>query len=97
MLYDEEDKLFKIWYEGVQIGFMTVYHLTQGELWDKIDAQLTFSRNDRNWVRAGERETFIASSTTPGEYDYGVIHTMHRLTVVGDEIWIYYTGYSGLH
>lgn len=92
-------------YEGVYVGFMSVYHLTSSEqfktpqtAWeDRVDVQLTFSRDNRHWTHAGNRQTFIPNSKRPGDYDYGIIYTMHRPMVVGDEIWIYYVGYSGLH
>ena len=92
-------------YEGVYVGFMSVYHLTPSEqfktpqtAWeDRVDVQLTFSRDNRHWTHAGNRQTFIPNSKRPGDYDYGIIYTMHRPMVVGDEIWIYYVGYSGLH
>jgi hypothetical protein len=92
-------------YEGVYVGFMSVYHLTPSEQFktpqqsweDRVDVQLAFSRDDRHWTHAGNRQTFIGNSKRPGDYDHGVIYTMHRPMVVGDEIWIYYVGYSGLH
>ena len=92
-------------YEGVYVGFMSVYHLTPSEqfktpqrAWeDRVDVQLTFSRDNRHWIHAGNRQTFIPNSKRPGDYDYGIIYTMHRPMIVGDEIWIYYVGYSGLH
>ncbi len=92
-------------YEGVYVGFMSVYHLTPSEQFktpqqpweDRVDVQLAFSRDDRHWTHAGNRQTFIGNSKRPGDYDHGVIYTMHRPMIVGDEIWIYYVGYSGLH
>jgi hypothetical protein len=91
-------------YDDVYVGFMSVYHVTESETalptesWDDhVDVQLVFSRDNRNWVRAGNRQTFIPNSQRPGEYDHGVIYTMHRPMVVDDEIWIYYAAYSGLH
>ena len=91
-------------YEDVYVGFMSVYHVTPAETaipaeaWeDHVDVQLVFSRDNRNWVRAGNRQTFIPNSQRPGEYDHGIIYTMHHPVVVDDEIWIYYAAYSGLH
>ena len=81
-------------YEGVFVGFISVFHTVA----DRLDVQLAFSRDDRNWVRAGNREVFIPNSSTPGDYDYGMIwNILQRPVVVGDEIWIYYNGASGLH
>jgi len=91
-------------YEDVYIGFLSVYHVLrpekqtpQQEWQDRVDVQLVFSRDDRHWTRVSERETFIPNGKTPGDCDYGMIYTLHRPMVVGDEIWIYYTGFSGLH
>jgi len=91
-------------HQDVYVGFMSVYHVTEAETaipahaWqDHVDVQLVFSRDNRNWVRAGDRQTFIPNSQRPGEYDHGIIYTMHHPVVVDDEIWIYYAAYSGLH
>ena len=91
-------------YEAVYVGFMSVYHVTAAETaipakaWeDHVDVQLVSSRDNRNWVRAGNRQTFIPNSQRPGVYDHGIIYTMHHPVVVDDESWIYYAAYSGLH
>ncbi len=86
-------------YEDVYIGFMSVFHVPlEGDpLEERIDTQLTFSRDNRNWIRAGNRETFIPNSPTVGDYDYGMIYVMQAPIVVGDEIWIYYSGWEGRH
>jgi hypothetical protein len=81
-------------YEDVFIGFPAAFHTAS----DKIDVQLAFSRDNRNWERAGDREVFIPNSQTPGDYDYGMIwNILQHPIVVGDEIFIYYDGTSGLH
>lgn len=91
-------------YEDVYVGFLSVYHVLRPEKqtprlkWqDRVDVQLVFSRDNRHWKRAGERETFLPNGAIPGDCDYGMVYTMQHPIVVGDEIWIYYTGYSGLH
>ena len=93
-------------YESVFIGFLSVYHTLREwegrvpvyEWEDKVDVQLAFSRDNRNWVRAGDREVFIPNSPTPGDYDYGMIwNVLQHPIVVGDEIFIYYNGASGRH
>ena len=93
-------------YEGVFIGFLAVYHVAPGpkrhkpyEAWDdKIDMQLTFSRDNRHWIRAGNRQVFLPTSALPGDYDFGMIwNVLQHPIVVGDEIFIYYLGASGLH
>ncbi len=81
-------------YEDVFVGFISVFHTAT----DKLDVQLAFSRDDRNWVRAGNREVFIPNSPAPDAYDNGMIwNVLQHPIVVGDEIFIYYNGASGLH
>jgi hypothetical protein len=92
-------------YENLYLGFMSVYHLLPERdkqaplsIWeDRTDTQLTVSRDNRNWSRAGNRQTFILNSTIPGDYDYGTIYVLHRPFVLDDEIWIFYSGLSSLH
>jgi hypothetical protein len=81
-------------YEDVFIGFPAVFHTES----DRLDVQLAFSRDNRNWVRAGNREVFIPNSPKPGDYDYGMIwNVLQHPIVVDDEIFIYYNGAKGLH
>ena len=81
-------------YEGVFIGFISAFHHDA----DRIDIQLAFSRDNRNWVRAGNRDVFIPNSSTKGDYDYGMVwNILQHPIVVGDEIFIYYNGCSGYH
>ena len=91
-------------YEDVYFGFIAAYHvlpgmeekITPGAPWmDKVDIQLTFSRDNRTWMRAGDRQVFIP--TGPEEYDKGMVFVMQHPLVVGDEIRFYYAGFSGLH
>ena len=93
-------------YEEVYFGFISVYHtlpgmetkITPGLDWiDKVDIQLTFSRDGRNWQRAGDRQVFIPNGSGPEDFDRSMIFTMQHPIVVGDEIWIYYVGFSGRH
>ena len=81
-------------YEGVFIGFISVFHIEA----DRLDVQLAFSRDNRNWVRAGNRDVFIPNGPTPGGYDYGMVwNILQHPIVAGDEILIYYNGASGFH
>ena len=91
-------------YEDVYFGFIAAYHvlpgmeekITTGPPWmDTIDIQLSFSRDNRTWMRAGDRQTFIP--TGPDEYDKGMVYVFQHPLVVGDEIRFYYAGFSGLH
>ncbi len=94
-------------YEGVYIGFLRVYHITpqyEGKgkklgpkLMDNVDVQLTFSRDGRTWMRAGNRGVFLANSLNKRSYDYGLIWPLQTSLpiIVKDEIWIYYIGQPG--
>jgi hypothetical protein len=84
-------------YEDVYFGFLSVYHEEKGPDRDKVDIQLTYSRDGWNWQRLGERQPFISNGTEPGNVDWGQIYVMQKPIVVGDEIWIYYVGFKGLH
>ena len=85
-------------YEGVYFGFVPVYHVPgPGPWYDKVDIQLTFSRDGRTWHRAGDRQVFVPNGPNPGDFDWAMIYVMQHPIVVGDEIWIYYAGFSGLH
>ena len=93
-------------YQEVYFGFVSVYHtlpgmetkITRGLGWiDKVDVQLTFSRDGRTWRRAGDRQVFIPTGTGPEDFDRSMIYTMQHPIVVGDEIWFYYAGFSGRH
>jgi hypothetical protein len=93
-------------YEDVYFGFISVYHtlpgmetkVTPDVPWiDKIDIQLTFSRDGRTWQRAGDRQVFIPNGPLPADFDHSMIFVMQHPIVVGDEIWFYYSGFSGRH
>ncbi|MCF6312209.1 MAG: hypothetical protein L3J39_07135 [Verrucomicrobiales bacterium] len=84
-------------YEGVNFGFLAVYDVNKGPAWDKVNIQLCYSRDGWNWSRMGERQPFIENGAEPGMVDWGQIYVMQKPIVVGDEIWIYYVGFKGLH
>lgn len=96
-------------YEGNYLGFLWVYHNAPSWPWPRdifdrrnlrgseqtIDTQLTFSRDSKNFVRAGQRDTFL-SVGAPGSWDEGMVDVS---TVIphGDELWIYYSGSTAKH
>jgi len=92
-------------YEGVYLGFIAVYHIqrrregkppaTPDE--DKVDIQLAFSRDGRHWSRAGDRQVFLPTGQSPKDFDWGMVFVMQHPLVVGEEVWIYYVGFQGLH
>lgn len=93
-------------YGDVYFGFLAVYHIlpgmepkiTPGLPWlDTVDIQLTFSRDGRRWTRAGGRQAFLPVGRSRDAFDRSMIYMMQHPVVVGDEIWIYYVGFSGLH
>jgi len=93
-------------YGDVYFGFLSVYHtlpgmevrITRGLPWiDRVDVQLTFSRDGLDWQRAGDRRVFLPNGDTPDQFDYGQVYVMQHPIVVGDEVWIYYVGLQGRH
>jgi hypothetical protein len=96
-------------YGDYWIGFMQVYH-TVNEGWyafhdiepdappwmETFSLQLTYSRDGRNWHRAGNRQTFM-SGTGAGAFDASLIIGIHAPFVHDDKIWIYYTGCPDRH
>ena len=109
-------------YEGVYVGLLTAYRdesiseiPKEKEAWtDKIDVQLTFSRNGLTWNRVGkhgaidmskeydwktltQEAAFVPYGRHKVDWDWGQIYPHQKPIVVGDEIWIYYTGLSNRH
>ena len=79
-------------YQECLIGFLWIYHSGAA---DTIETQLAFSRDGRNWIRPGNRQPVIAPGQ-PGEWDAGMVYGT-CLLVIGDEIRVYYHGWSGTH
>ncbi len=84
-------------YADGYFGFLAVYDVAKGASWDKVNIQLTYSRDGWRWSRLGERQPFIENGREPGMVDWGQVYVMQKPIVVGDEIWIYYVGFKGLH
>jgi hypothetical protein len=82
-------------YEQLRIGLTTVFSYDPNYCRGAV--QLTYSRDGRNWHRAADRELFLPLSQQPGAFDWGAIYPLQAPLVVGDEIWIYYTGYGVDH
>ena len=100
-------------YEGMYLGLLWVFDISGwGEpIWGEKDfvrhpgwggedgpmyVQLTSSRDLVNWDRVGDRQPFIPLGAADS-YDSGLIYTTNRPIVVGDEIWIYYSGWESTH
>lgn len=82
-------------YEGIQIGLVHFFHNEPGDV--RLYFQLGVSRDGRTWQRLSDRSPFLPlgglgdwdrSTHMPGSSDP---------LVVGDEIWIYYSGRNIIH
>ena len=93
-------------YENYWIGLMDVLH-TEHEGWhayheidsnqpkwtETVSVQLTYSRDGRNWLRCGNRQTFMAPAEPGGDvFDASIVLIADGLFVKDDKIWIYYQG-----
>jgi len=96
-------------YRDLRIGFLSVFHtLNEGwiaqnqiEEWmpewmNRMDVQLTYSKDGRAWHRAGNREPILVCSPR-GSGDSGCVYPPHAPFIMGDEIWVYYGGSNELH
>lgn len=61
-----------------------------------VHIQLVGTRDLRRWQRLGERMSLL-SPGSPGEWDCGSMYTVNKPIIVGDEIWLYYAGFSQGH
>ncbi len=82
-------------YDGLRLGLMTVF--SDDPEYCRGAVQLTYSRDGRHWLRAGDRRVFLPLSQSPGDFDWGSIYPLQAPLPVGDEIWIYYTGFGVDH
>ena len=82
-------------YDGLRLGLMTVF--SYDPEYCRGAVQLTYSRDGRHWRRAGDRRVFLPLSQRPGDFDWGSIYPLQAPLLVGDEIWIYYTGFGVDH
>ncbi|MDO9464511.1 MAG: hypothetical protein Q7J67_04350 [bacterium] len=81
-------------YFGTYIGMLWMYHTNPQD--GTIDVQLATSRDGTDWKRVGNREIFL-SLGRHGDFDERMIFTGNEPLIVGDEIWIYYSGHSNKH
>lgn len=59
------------------------------------DLKVSFSRDGFHWHRP-DREAFIPSSRTVGEWDRGYVQSVGGIcAVMGDELWFWYSGFRG--
>lgn len=92
-------------YEDFLVGFVWIFWAGLPLLpksrrrtgwWGQIDVHLTFSYDGVYWFRTPDRRPFIALGEN-GDFDSSQIQTLSRPVIVGDEVWIYYTGNNKGH
>ena len=84
-------------YGDILLGFLWVLDAS-GSIRDDggnqdgpVHVQLVGTRDLRRWLRLGERMPLLAPGA-PGQWDCGSVYTVNKPIVVGDEIWLYYSG-----
>ena len=99
-------------YQGMYIGMPRMYHArwikygrytspavmfeAQEGSPKNIDVQLAWSWDLINWTRTPERKPFIPNSPYRA-FDAGLVGTVANPIVMGDEIWIYISGWDQVH
>ncbi len=82
-------------YEGIYVGYLWVWPIEP----DWMQIELVTSRDGLHWKRVADRELFIRTGPK-GTFDSHLIMGVSigaDPVVVGDEIWIYYSGWDGGH
>ena len=94
-------------YESLTLGIVTLWDNTWYSLAEPLHAggrdravihlQLTVSRDPdwKNWRRMDRRLPLIEPSD-PGDWDCATRMPLHAPVVVGDELWLYYSGFAGI-
>lgn len=98
-------------YQGLYLGLPWIYHAryipygeysverlheAQADSPRTIDVQIAWSWDLVNWTRPSPRRPWLACGTE-GNWDGGSVVTARAPVVVGDELWLYYGGFSGRH
>jgi len=88
-------------YESLMLGFYQIHrgphnNVSMSQGLPKItELNLAYSRDGFHWHRP-DRSTFIESTRKEGDWDRGYVQSVGGVCViVGDELWFYYTGFSG--
>jgi hypothetical protein len=90
-------------YESLMLGVFGILRgPTSSAFWEKlkavklIDLELAYSRDGFHWYRP-DRTPFLASTRKEGDWDKGYLHSgVGICTVVGDRLYFYYGGWSGI-
>ena len=93
--------LSAVGYESLMLGFYQIHRgppnsVCMEEGIPKLtELNLAYSRDGFHWHRP-DRRTFIESTRNPGDWDRGYVQSVGGICLVmGDELWFYYTGFSG--
>ena len=85
-------------YQNMYLGLLMVYRAEdeEGYFHGPIFVELVTSRDGFHWLREeGERPPLLACGPERS-FDHGMV-SASSLLVVGDQLWLYYSGYDGLH
>ena len=90
-----------IGYESLMLGFHEIHLGPPNSACNKIgvpkitELMLSFSRDGFHWHRPN-RAAFIPATRKPGDWDRGYVQSVGGIcTVVGDQLWFYYSGFMG--
>ncbi|MFR2781056.1 MAG: hypothetical protein ACLTBL_08750 [Clostridium sp.] len=99
--YTQLYNLDAVGYESVMLGVYSVFMGPPNFIAEKTgmpkinDLKLGFSRDGFHFSR-GSYGNFLSSSREKGRWDYGYLHPANGIcTVVGDELYFYYSAFSG--
>jgi hypothetical protein len=78
---------------NVQLSFSR-----NGLTWHRVGRHGVIDLSKKHdWQKLANQATFIPGGRHGKDWDWGQIYTYQKPIVVGDEIWIYYTGLSNRH
>ena len=80
-------------YEGIHLGYVEPFFVPER----KLNAQLIYSIDGYNWMRACDRKTFLDWGPE-GSWDSAWVFPSHNPPIrIGDELFIFYQGRKTLH
>ena len=93
--------LSAVGYESLMLGFHQIHLGPTNEECRKqgmpkiTELMLSYSRDGYHWHRP-DRKAFIPATRKPGDWERGYVQSVGGIcTVVGDQLWFYYTGFRG--
>ena len=88
-------------YESLMLGLFAIFRGPENDICAErgvpktMDLELGYSRDGFHFSRPN-RTPFLASSRRIGDWNRAYLHAVGGVClVVGDEVWIYFTGFSG--